>query len=109
MPANADNGQTIGASEVILFQSAAAGGSQRNGAMRILIANSDSSNALLVNSDVHHGDDEWMTVPPDSIIEIEVAHPYQELRTVKAKRAGSTDVTGVGWGINLMGAGTAPS
>ena len=107
MPANAANAQTIGASEVILFQAQNAGGSQLRGAMRILITNGDGANTLLVNSDVHHGANEWMPVRPNTSIELEVVSPYGELRTVKAKRAASSDVTNVGWGVNLIGAGTA--
>lgn len=106
-PANANHGQTIGVAEEIIFQAENAGGTQRRGALELTIINGDTAQTLLVNSNMHHDANEWMPVRPGQVVRLEVLEAQGELRIVKAKRAGGTNVTNVGWGVTISGKGTA--
>lgn len=107
MAANANYNQTIGETPTVIFQSSPAGGQQRRGAIEITIVNGDDSEILLVNSDEHHASDEWMPILPLTSQCIAVTEGNGEIRTVKLKRGGSSNVSGVGWGVTKMGKGTA--
>lgn len=104
--ANGNNNQTVGETSTALFSSSANGsGSDMRGALAISIYNGDSDETLLVQPDWYETS-EWAPIPPGTALTFEVEDQELEILTVNAKRAGSVDVTGVGWGVTKKGKGS---
>lgn len=102
--ANANNGQTISSNDTYLFRSENAGGSDINNAHAISVYNGDSAETLLARCD-WYGASEYVPIPPGKSFTFEERQPGVSIGFVIAKRAGSTDVTSVGWGVSARGHG----